>query len=73
MLGKVNKNGALMDLRKPTGEGEICIGIDCYTVINHLTSSERLHWAQDYVYDELVSMGYPIEIQDWSLPTIILK
>jgi hypothetical protein len=67
MLGHVNKDRALIDLRKLTGEEEICIDSDCYTIVNRLTGSEGLDWAQDYVSEELNNLGYTVEVRDWSL------
>jgi hypothetical protein len=66
MLGQVNRDRALSDLRRLTGEEPICIGTDCYTITNRLTGGEGLHWATDYISQELVSLGYSVEFQDWS-------
>jgi Peptidase family M28 len=67
MLGHVNKDRALIALHKLTGEEEICIDSDCYTIVNRLTGSEGLKWAQDYVSEELNDLGYSVEVRDWSL------
>lgn len=66
MLGKVNKDRAMNDLRKLTGDEEICIDAKCYTIANRQTGSEGLHWAKQYIYEELVHLGYSVRIQDWS-------
>jgi hypothetical protein len=66
MLGQVNKARILNDLNQLTGEAPICVGSGCYTVTNRLTGSEGLRWATDYIYTELVSLGYSVEFQDWS-------
>lgn len=66
MIGQVNKDKALTDLRKLTGEEPICIHDGCHTIANRQTGSSGLHWAKDYVYDELVRLGYSVEVQDWS-------
>ena len=67
MIGQVSEGRALIDLRKLTGEEEICIDAECYTIANRLTGSEGLNWTKDYIYEELVSLGYSVEIRDWSL------
>lgn len=67
MLGQVNKDRALIDLRKLSGEEEIYIGGDYYSIVNRLTGSEGLDWAQDYVSEELNQLGYSVEVRDWSL------
>ena len=36
------------------------------TITNRLTGSEGLDWAKDYLYEDLVSLGYSVEIRDWS-------
>ena len=66
MLGQVNRDRVLNDLRRLTGEEPICAGIGCYTITNRLTGSEGLHWAKDYIYEELVGLGYSVESWDWS-------
>ena len=66
MLGQVNQDRALTDLRRITGEEPICTDDGCYTITNRLTGSEGLQWAKDYIYKELVSLGYSVELQDWS-------
>ena len=66
MIGQVNQDNAMIDLRKITGEEPICFDSDCYTIINQLTGSEGLQRAKDYIYQELVSLGYTVEVQDWS-------
>jgi len=66
MIGQVNKDRALTDLRKLTGEEPICIHDGCHTIANRQTGSVGLHWAKDYVYKELVDQGYSVEVQDWS-------
>jgi hypothetical protein len=66
MLGKVSIDRALRDLRRLTGEDPICIDRRCYTITDRETGSEGLNWTKEYVYRELVSLGYSVEIQDWS-------
>lgn len=66
MLGQVNEARVLDDLHQLTGEAPICVGGGCYTVTNRLTGSEGLQWAMDYIYTELVSLGYSVEFQNWS-------
>jgi len=66
MLGQVNQDRALNDLRQLTGEEPICASSGCYTITNRLTGSEGLHWAMDYISQDLVSLGYAVEFQNWS-------
>jgi hypothetical protein len=66
MLGQVNLDRALNDLRQLTGEEPICASSGCYTITNRLTGSEGLHWAMDYISKDLVSLGYSVEFRDWS-------
>jgi hypothetical protein len=66
MIGQVDINRAMNDLRKLTGEAPTCIEGECHTIQNRLTGSEGLQWAKEYVYSELGSLGYSIEIQNWS-------
>ena len=68
MLGQVNPDRALNDLRQLTGEEPLCISSGCYTITHRLTGSEGLDWAQDYLYENLVSLGYSVEFHNWSTP-----
>ncbi len=66
MIGKVDQNRALSDLRHLVGEMPVCNDNGCYTITNRLTGSEGLQWAKDYVAEELTSLGYTVELRDWS-------
>jgi hypothetical protein len=66
MLGQVNRERALSDLRRFTGEEPMCAGTDCYTITNRLTGSEGLQRTTDYISKELASLGYPVSFQNWS-------
>ncbi len=66
MLGQVDRERALSDLRQLTGEEPICVSTGCYTITNRLTGSEGLDWAKDYLYENLIHLGYSVEFQDWS-------
>jgi hypothetical protein len=66
MLRQVNKDRALTDLRKLTGEEPICNDNGCYTISNRLTGSEGLQWVKKYINDELVKLGYSVELLNWS-------
>jgi hypothetical protein len=67
LIEQVEINRALTDLQRLTGEAPICLDNECYTIINRLTGSEGLQWAKDYVYQELINLGYSVEIRDWSV------
>jgi acetylornithine deacetylase/succinyl-diaminopimelate desuccinylase-like protein len=66
MLGQVDEERALNDLRRLTGEEPICVSSGCYTIANRQTGSEGLHRAMDYLFENLVSLGYSVEFRDWS-------
>jgi len=66
MLGQVNKDRALTDLRKLTGEEPICDDNECFTISNRLTGSKGLRWAKKYINEELVKLGYSVELDKWS-------
>ena len=66
MIGQVSQQKALSDLRKLTGVEQVCLDHGCYTITNRPTGSVGLQWAKDYVYEQLVGMGYEIQVQDWS-------
>jgi hypothetical protein len=66
MLGEVNQERTLTDLRRLTGEEQICTGDGCYTIINRETGTEGLQRAKDYVYETLADLNYSVEVLDWS-------
>ena len=68
MIGKVDKDRALVDLRRLTGAEPVCIHSECYSIKNRLTGSEGLRWAKDYVYEILTDLGYSVERQNWTFP-----
>jgi hypothetical protein len=67
MIGRVDIERALTDLRRLSGVDPICIDGECYTITDRETGSEGLGWAKDYVYQELVNLGYSVELREWSL------
>lgn len=66
MLGRADRERALTDLRRITGDEPICDGPDCYTIANRLTGSEGLRRATGYLARELSSLGYAVEFRSWS-------
>jgi acetylornithine deacetylase/succinyl-diaminopimelate desuccinylase-like protein len=66
MLERVDQERILKDLRRLTGEEPICTENGCYTITGRETGSEGLRWAKDYVNETLVSLGYEVEIMNWS-------
>jgi hypothetical protein len=66
MIGQVDQEQALADLRRLTGIDPICTDAGCHTITNRETESVELQWVKDYVYEELVSLGYSVDVQDWS-------
>ena len=66
MIGQVNRERLLSDLRKLTGVDPVCLNNSCYTITNRSTGSVGLQWAQDYVHAQLTSLGYTVQVQDWT-------
>jgi hypothetical protein len=66
ILGKVDKDRALDDLRRITGETPICDGSECFIVSSRPTGSEGLQWVKAYVSTELGQWGYSVALKDWS-------
>lgn len=66
MLGQVDGDRALSDLRRLTGEEPTCVSTGCYTITHRLTGSEGLDWAMDYLYENLITLDYTVEFRDWS-------
>lgn len=66
MLDQVDKNRALDELHRLIGDIPICNETECHIITNRETGSEGLQWVKDYIYAELVSLGYSVELQDWS-------
>jgi hypothetical protein len=66
MISKINSNRAFIDLQRLTGEAQICLSNGCYTIINRLTGSLGLDWAQSYLINELKNSGYTVEINNWT-------
>jgi hypothetical protein len=67
MIGQVDQERILSDLRRLTGVDQICTHAGCYTITDRDTGSVGLQWAKEYFYEELVNLGYTIELQDWSM------
>jgi hypothetical protein len=66
MLRQVDRDRTLSDLRQLTGEIPICVGTACNTISDRFTGSIGLEWAMDYLYEDLVSLGYSPERRSWS-------
>jgi hypothetical protein len=66
MLGQIDRDRALTDLRRLTGEEPLCVTSGCYTLTHRFTGSEELGWAMDYLYENLLSLDYTLEFHDWS-------
>jgi hypothetical protein len=66
LIEQVDRDRALADLGKLTGEAPICDGGSCHTLLNRLTGSEGLQWAKQYIRAKLVSLGYSVEVEAWS-------
>lgn len=66
MIEEVDFDRALIDLRRLTGEDNICNDENCFTIKNRGNGTEGLKQAQYYVYQELARLGYSVGLQDWS-------
>ncbi len=66
MIGQVDQDRLLTDLRRLTGAEQICLDHGCYTVTDRETGSIGLQWVKDYVYEQLSALGYAVESQNWS-------
>ncbi len=66
MLGEINFDRALTDLKRLTGEEQICPTNGCNTIKNRMTGGEGLRWAKDYMFQELTKLDYSVSLQEWS-------
>jgi hypothetical protein len=66
LLGQIDRNRALTDLQKITGEEPLCNDAGCYKVSNRQTGSAGLQRVKNYINAELVKSGYSVEINNWS-------
>jgi hypothetical protein len=66
MLAEVDRDRAEADLRRLTGEETFCINSGCYTITHRLTGSDELGLAMDYLYENLITLNYTVEFQDWA-------
>ena len=67
MIGQVNQERILTDLRRLTGVEPVCTSEGCYTITGRETGSEGLQWAKDYVFETLDSLHFRVEVQNWSM------
>ena len=67
MIGQVDQERILTDLRYLTGIEPMCISEGCYTILDRETGSNNLAWVKKYIYEQLIALGYFVETQDWSL------
>ncbi len=65
MIDQVSQERLLTDLRRFTGEEQICTSNGCTTLTGRYTGSENLNWAKDYVRETLRSLHYPVEVLNW--------
>jgi Peptidase family M28 len=66
MLGQVNKDRIVTDLRRLSGEEPICIRTGCASAANRRTGSAGLSLAMDYIDEGLTGRGYSLEFRNWS-------
>ncbi len=67
MLEQLDRERALTDLRRFSGEAPICREENCVTITNRLTCGEGLRQVEQYVSDELSRAGYSPEFEEWTL------
>jgi len=66
MIAQVSRERALTDLRRLTGEEQICSAGSCYTIRNRQTGSVGLQKAEAYVAEQLAALGFLITYDPWS-------
>ncbi len=66
ILGKINTDQALKDLRLMTGEDPICDDTGCIKIANRKTGSTGLQKVKNYFASELQKLGFTIHRDDWS-------
>lgn len=66
MLKEVDLARALDDLKRLSGEEQICTISGCNLIMNRSTGSMGLGWAKEYVFAELSKIGYKVEYQNWT-------
>ncbi len=72
MIGQVNQERVLTDLRKLTGAAQICLDHGCYTITDRFTGGAGLQWAKDYIEEELIKVGFTVKKVDWSSDQILV-
>jgi len=65
-MNQIELDRAIHDLKKMTGEEPLCLDGSCHTIQSRETGSEGLGWVKEYIYRELVALGYAVEYDDWS-------
>jgi acetylornithine deacetylase/succinyl-diaminopimelate desuccinylase-like protein len=66
MIGQIDKDQVLANIKILSGETPICTRTGCNTIANRYTGSEGLRWTKNYIHETLVALGYSVEVQDWS-------
>jgi acetylornithine deacetylase/succinyl-diaminopimelate desuccinylase-like protein len=66
ILARLDRQRALADLRKITGEEPLCLGSGCDTIIQRKTGSAGLGRVTEYMAGELQTAGYQVERDAWS-------
>jgi acetylornithine deacetylase/succinyl-diaminopimelate desuccinylase-like protein len=66
LVNRVDRERALDELSRLTGDAPLCVDNDCWPLANRLTSSDELAHATDYVAAELRDLGYEVAVAPWS-------
>jgi hypothetical protein len=66
IVGRVDGDRALTDLRRLSGETEICAGGECGQIANRLTGSAALALALEYVRQAVDSPAYEATFVPWA-------
>jgi hypothetical protein len=65
-ITQADQSRVMAALQRVTGLEPICTENGCHTINNRVTGSEGLRWVKEYIYSELVKLGYAVEVQSWT-------
>jgi acetylornithine deacetylase/succinyl-diaminopimelate desuccinylase-like protein len=66
LVNRVNRERAINELRRLSGELPLCVDGDCWPLANRLTMGDELAHAMDYVADEVRALGYTVDDAEWT-------
>jgi Peptidase family M28 len=66
MIDQVSQTRILANLRRFTGVDSLCLAQDCKVISSRFTGSSDLQRVKSYVYQDLTSMHYTVEVLPWT-------